>query len=270
MRPASPAFARLLLAVLLAAPLVCMAQEEEEETFSPGYDDRFLQTSTPLVYDTGILGAIFQHRFLQPVNRAGGNNLGGLDSGANIGLAVNYVPVTNLGIEAYRASTNGDYEFSLKYTFLRPTRKLPLAIGVRAGVDWLTKAELPEKVAGFGQLLVAVTLGDRVTVAAAPTFVSNTPLFENVWNVPVIVQLKLPKRLFATAEYVFRNGDNPGSVGQWSFAVEKAVYHHRFGVWIGNSGATTVDQLAGGDFAGGVTESNLRLGFNIVRNFEIK
>lgn len=268
MRPTHRAAALLALSCVLCAPRICRAQEEE--AYAPGYDDRFLQTSTPLVYDPGILGAIFQHRFVQPVNEAGGNNLGGLDSGANIGIGVNYVPVANLGFEAYRSSTNGDYELSVKYTFLRPTRKLPLAVGVRAGVDWLTKVQIEDKVGGFGQLLVAATLGDVVTVAVAPTYVSNTPQFRNVWNVPVALQVKLPKRFFATAEYVPRNRDLEGSVGQWSFALEKAVYHHRFGVWIGNSAATTVDQVAAGDFGGGVTDSNIRLGFNIVRNFELK
>jgi hypothetical protein len=51
--------------------------------------------------------------------------------------------------------------------------------------------------------------------------------------------------------------------------VEKAVYRHRFCIWIGNSAATTVDQVTGGDYAGGVTDSNIRLGFTIVRQFEI-
>jgi hypothetical protein len=83
------------------------------------------------------------------------------------------------------------------------------------------------------------------------------------------VQLRAGNGLFVTGEYIFRNRDLEGSVGQWSVAVEKAVWHHRFGVWIGNSGATTVDQMMGGDYLGGVTESNIRLGFNIVRQFEI-
>jgi hypothetical protein len=257
----------LLLPVLLVSSV---AGAEEPEPFDPGYGDSFLQTSSPLVNEKGLLEAVFQHRFNQPVNQAGGTDLYGLDSGANVGLGLKYVPVENLAVSAYRSSASGDYEFALKATFLRPTAKLPIAIGARAGLDWLTKAQgLDQKVGGFGQLLVATTIGNRVTLAAAPTFVSNTPLFENVWNVPLVLQVRLSKTLYASGEWVFRNRDLEGSVGQWSFAVEKTVWRHRFAVWVGNSGATTVDQLMAADFRGGVTESNLRIGFNIVRQFDI-
>ena len=84
-----------------------------------------------------------------------------------------------------------------------------------------------------------------------------------------MAQVKLGKGFLATGEYVFRNRDLDGSVGQWSFALEKSVWRHRFAVWIGNSAATTVDQTLAGDYGGGVTDSNIRLGFNIVRQFEI-
>lgn len=243
--------------------------EEPAPAWEPGYGDRFLQTASPLVNDQGILQTIFTHRFNQPVIEAGGNNLGGLDSGANIGIGLSWVPVDRLALEVFRASTGGDYELALKYTLLRPTRPLPLAVGVRGGVNWLTKLDLEEKLGGFGQAIVAWTFAERVTLAAAPTYVSNTPLFTDVFNVPLMLQLRMGKGFYATGEYVFRNEDLPGSVGQWSFALEKSVWRHRFAVWIGNSPASTVDQVMAADYAGGVVDSNLRLGFNIVRQFEI-
>jgi hypothetical protein len=254
------------LALVAALPL---AAQDPPVDWDPGYGDRFLQTASPLTNDQGLFQVLFTHRFNQPVNEAGGNNLFGLDSGANIGIGVSYVPVDRLEVEAYRASSGGDYEFAAKYTFLKPTPKRPVAVGLRGGMNWLTKYELDDKVGVFGQALVAVTLAEKVTFAAAPTYVSNTPLFTDVFNVPLMVQLKMGKGFLATAEYVFRNQDLEGSVGQWSFALEKSVWRHRFAVWIGNSAATTVDQTMAGDYAGGVTESNIRLGFNIVRQFEI-
>ncbi|MFN7989675.1 MAG: DUF5777 family beta-barrel protein [Thermoanaerobaculia bacterium] len=257
----------LLLALALAVPPPLAAQEAE--TWDPGYGDRFLQAPSPLVNDEGLFQVLFTHRFNQPVNEAGGNNLFGLDSGANIGIGLGYVPVDRLSVEVYRASSGGDYEFSAKYTLVPPTHERPLAVGVRAGMDWLTKYEVDKKTGFFGQALVAWTFGERVTISAAPTYVSNTPLFTDVFNVPVMLQVKLARGLYATGEYVFRNKDLDGSVGQWSFALEKSLFHHRFGVWIGNSAATTVDQIMAGDYAGGVVESNIRLGFNIVRQFEI-
>ena len=258
----------ILAALALSAALPLSAQEPPPD-WDPGYGDRFLQTASPLTNDPGLFQVLFTHRFNQPVNEAGGNNLFGLDSGANIGIGLSYVPVDRLAVEAYRASSGGDYELALKYTLLKPTQKLPVAVGLRAGTDWLTKYEIEDKAGLFGQALVAVTLAEKVTFAAAPTFVSNTPLFTDVWNVPLMVQLKLGKGYLATGEYVFRNGDLPGSVGQWSFALEKSLWHHRFAVWIGNSAASTVDQTMAADYGGGVTDSNIRLGFNIIRQFEI-
>ena len=260
---------RSTLAALALAAALPLAAQDPPSDWDPGYGDRFLQTASPLANDKGIFQVLFTHRFNQPVNEAGGNNLGGLDSGANIGIGIGYVPVDRLSVEAYRASSGGDYEFAVKYTFLKPTKELPVAVGLRGGMDWLTKYEVDEKVGVFGQASVAVTLGERFTLAAAPTYVTNTPLFTDVFNVPVMVQLKMGTGFLATGEYVFRNQDLPGSVGQWSFALEKSVWRHRFAVWIGNSAATTVDQTMAGDYAGGVTDSNIRLGFNIVRQFEI-
>jgi hypothetical protein len=258
-----------LLALSLAALASRPAGAQEAPPWQPGYGGRFLQSASPLVNDQGILEALFTHRFAEPVNRSGGNGLFGLDSGANVGLGLSYVPLRRLSVEVYRASAGGDYEFAAKVAALEATREMPIAVSVRLGANWMTNADLERKFGGFGQVLVAGTIGDRVTIAAAPTFVTNTPMFRNVFNVPLVVQVRLGTGLYATGEYVPRNRDLDGSVGQWSFALEKSVWRHRFGVWIGNSGATTVDQIMGGDFGGGVTESNIRLGFNIVRQFEI-
>jgi hypothetical protein len=260
---------RTTLAALALAAAFPLAAQDPPTDWDPGYGDHFLQTASPLANEKGLFQVLFTHRFNQPVNEAGGNNLGGLDSGANIGIGLGYAPVDRLSIEVYRASSGGDFELAAKYTVLPPTKERPVALGFRAGMDWLTKYELDRKVGGFGQAIVAVTLAERFTFAAAPTYVTNTPLFTDVFNVPLMVQLKMGKGFYATGEYVFRNRDLDGSVGQWSFALEKSVWRHRFSIWIGNSAASTVDQSMAGDYGGGVVDSNLRLGFNIVRQFEI-
>lgn len=258
-----------LLALSFAILATRSASAQETPPWAPGYGVRFLQTASPLVNDKGILEALFTHRFNEAVNRSGGNGLFGLDSGANVGLGLSYVPLDRLAVEVYRASAGGDYEFAAKYALLTATREMPVGVSVRAGASWMTNYVLDRKFGGFGQVLVAGTIGDRVTIAAAPTFVANTPLFKNVFNVPLVLQVRLGNGFFATGDYIPRNRDFEGSVGQWSFALEKAVWHHRFAVWIGNSGATTVDQIMGGDYGGGVTDSNIRLGFNIIRQFAI-
>jgi hypothetical protein len=208
------------------------------------------------------------------------------------------VPVTNVAVQIYRARSYADYEFAAKVTLLRPTKKLPLAVGVRGGVDWLSATYLPslglrKQSSGFGQLLVSYTIADRVTLAAAPTYVQRTPVQTDVWNVPVIAQVRITDSIALIGEFIpkstadFKGFDDRGAlvdtpaVYQWSVLLEKSVYHHRFGLFIGNTVASTVDQLIGGDFGavpgvsngnkviiGGVTDKNIHFGFNITRSFD--
>ncbi|MEO6325188.1 MAG: DUF5777 family beta-barrel protein [Thermoanaerobaculia bacterium] len=251
------------------------APESEEEGVATGVGTHFVSTNTPLVNDQGVFEAIITHRFVTPVREAGGQRAFGLDTGASIGLGMDYTFVKNLAVQVYRQSVDADYEFALKGTILRPTAVFPVAVGARFGIDWQTADYIPQKYATpFGQLLLSVTLGDRVTLSAAPSWASRTPTGHHAWNVPVAAQIKVTNSISAIAEYIFarasRNGDPAETVGQWSFAIEKAVYHHRFALVIGNTSATNVDEMIGGDFVGGsITESNIRLGFNIVRQFDI-
>ena len=57
------------------------------------------------------------------MNEAGGNNLFGLDSGANIGIGLGYVPVDRLAVEVYRASSGGDYELAAQVHVPRSRRR---------------------------------------------------------------------------------------------------------------------------------------------------
>lgn len=254
-------------------------EAEDEEGVVTGVGSHFNQTSTPLVNEKGLFEAMFTHRFVEPVREAGGSRAFGLDSGASIGLGMDYSFVKNVALQIFRQSTDADYEFALKATVLRPKKKFPLAIGLRGGLDWETADYVSEKhTAGFAQLLVSVTLGDRVTLAASPTYVSRTPgLNQRVFNVPLNVQIRITNSIAAIGEYVFaRKGRFPkiegvsDPVDQWSFAIEKGLYHHKFALWIGNTPATAVNEYIAGDFAGDrVSDSNIRIGFNLSRQFEI-
>ena len=61
----------------------------------------------------------------------------------------------------------------------------------------------------------------------------------------------------------------PESVAEWSFAIEKQLFNHKFAVWMGNSQATTVDQYIGGDYGGAVTDRNMKIGFNLSRAWDL-
>lgn len=259
-------------AVLLAAAAASPVRADDPpEAWSPtGLGARFTQTQTPLTNDRGMFEANIWHRFYTPSNQAKTDGLLGLDGGANVTLGIDYTFVKNLAFQMFRSGYNADYELALKWTALRPAEKLPLAIGVRGGVDWWTASYLQQDSTFFGQVLISYTIADRVTIGIAPSYVEKTSTgLDDVFAVPVVAQIKLTNSIAAIGEYVARNKDIPNTVGQWSFGVEKAVYRHKFSLWIGNSGAITVDQRVGGDYLGGLTESNIRLGFNIMRQFDI-
>jgi|GEM_PF-1068355 len=260
---------RVVFIAVLSVAVLGIEKTRADEDVTTTVSDRFSQTSTPLTNDQGTFEAVFTHRFNQAAKDAGGGTLWGLDSGAAIGIGVNYVFVRNLAVEVYRVNNYADYEFALKGTLVRPTASLPLALGARGGLNWRTASYAPKEASAFGQVLVSYTIANRVTLAAAPSYVENTQFQRDVFNVPAILQLRITKSIALTGEFVPKKDFVPGSVGQWSVAIEKQVFNHRFALWMGNSQASTVDQYIGGDYGGGVTDRNMKIGFNLVRAWDL-
>lgn len=275
------------------------AAQEGIKGVATGVGNRFINMSTPLANDQGVAEIVITHRFDEAVIDSGGSSLWGLDGSAQIGLGIEYVPLKNLAVQVYRGRNLADYEFAAKVTLLSPKKELPLAIGVRGGVNWLSASYLSsigleKQSSGFGQLLVSYTVGDRVTLAAAPSYVQRTPVQSDVWNVPVAVQIRITNTIALIGEFIpkstldLKGFDDRGALVdtpatyQWAVLLEKAVYHHRFGLYIGNTLASTVDQMMGGDYGaspytdpqgnrhvvGGVTDKNIHFGFNITRSFD--
>ncbi|MGZ6970587.1 MAG: DUF5777 family beta-barrel protein, partial [Thermoanaerobaculia bacterium] len=189
--------------------------------------------------------------------------------GAAIGFGVDYVFVPNVALQVYRANTYADYEFALKATLVRPKASLPLGLGVRGGLDWRTAAYAPREASALGQVLVSYTIANRVTVAAAPSYASNTQFQKDVFNVPIMLQVKITKSIAAIGEFVPKKNVVPDSVAEWSFSIEKQLFNHKFAVWMGNSQATTVDQYIGGDYGGAVTDRNMKIGLNLSRAWDL-
>jgi Membrane bound beta barrel domain (DUF5777) len=258
----------VLIAVISVAALGVETGRADEGVTTTVFN-RFSQTSTPLTNAQGTFEAVFTHRFNQAVKDAGGSSLWGLDSGAAIGIGVDYVFVPNVAVQVYRVNNYADYEFALKATFVRPKASFPLALGARGGLNWRTASYAPKETSFFGQVLVSYTIANRVTLAAAPSYAQNTQFQKDVFNVPVILQLKITKSIALMGEYVPKKDFVPDSVGQWSVAIEKQVFNHRFALWMGNSQASTVDQYVGGDYNGGVTDRNMKIGFNLIRDWDL-
>ena len=93
------------------------------------------------------------------------------------------------------------------------------------------------------------------------------------WDGPILTDsggyqvMSLAERRKLDEKGVVFSSHLDGSRHAWHVAVSKALGGHIFEVLVGNSRATTVDQILGGDSAAGFEEDDVRLGFNIVRYF---
>src|SRR5918992_1296791 len=119
----------------------------------------------------------------------------------------------------------------------------------------------------FRQLLLARRLARGVNLLVSPSWVADTPRLADAFNVPIGLTFPLPGERLIELEYVPANRDLDTSNAAWHVAISKALGGHIFEVLVGNSRATTVDQMLGGDSAAGFETSDVRLGFNIVRYF---
>lgn len=228
---------------------------------------RLVNGATPFPVGARKVEVLFTHRFHQPVNDGTSHDLWGLDSGADtgIGLAVGVTP--NLDLSLYRVSFQEDYEIAGKFLVFEQARRVPVTVALRAGADLLRREGVPDATRPFAQLLLSRRITPGVSVLLSPSWVADTPRLENAWNVPVGLAFALPRSYLVEIEAVPENRDLEESEIAWHVAFSKAMGGHIFEIVLGNSRASTVNQMLGGDSAAGFESGDVRLGFNIVRDF---
>jgi hypothetical protein len=228
---------------------------------------RLVDVATPFTIGARTLEVLFIHRFQQTVQAGGSSDLWGLDGGADVGLGLGWGVTRNLDLTLLRSSFQKDFELAGKFLAFDQARRVPLSLAVRAGADLLRRDGVADPDRPFVQLLLARRLAPGVNLLAAPSWVRDTPRLRNAFNVPLGLTFGLPGGALVEVEVVPENRDLDDSVTAWHVALSKAVGGHVFEVVAGNSRATTVDQMLGGDSAAGFARGDVRLGFNLVRNF---
>jgi hypothetical protein len=235
---------------------------------------RLVDVATPFTVGRRRLELLVTHRFNQPVNQGGNaHNLWGLDSGADFGLGFTYGLLRKLDLSVYRSSFQEDFELAGKLQLLEQSPRVPLSLAVRAGADLLGRRGVADPHRPFAQLLLGSHLAAGWNVFASPSWVRATPSLRNAWNVPFGLTAPLPGHWLLDAEAIAAN-HSLRSIGgasrfAWHAALAKQVGWHLFQIVVGDSRATTVDQILGGDFAGGFTTHDVRLGFNLIRYFAL-
>jgi hypothetical protein len=264
----------LVLAAVLAALLHAgPAAAQTDDPYAPVHRDPvgaiLINGATPYTVGARKIELLFTHRFQQPVNDGGNShNLWGLDSGSDVGLGVAWGAASHLDFSLYRESFQEDFELAAKYLVFEQAPRLPLTVAVRAGADLLRRPGVEDPHRPFVQLLLARQIVPGVNLLVSPSWVRDTPSLRNAFNVPLGLTFPLPgEGNLIEVEYIHADHDLKTSLDAWHVAYSKSLGGHIFEIVLGNSRATTVDQMLGGDSAAGFRKRDVRLGFNIIRDF---
>jgi len=282
--------ALVLAGILAAAHAFGQTQEAPApEPTRPPEGSRIINLPSTEVPAAGTLGVLFTHRFKQALRDSNARNLFSLDSGADDDFGISYSPLNNLEISLDRSSLEADFELAAKCRLLSMKQNRPFALAVRVGGDAVTKQNVENRQGFFAQGIASLAIGRRIRLTASPTYVSNTALFRNVFNVPVALSIAITPTVNVHGELYPKNQDfteiparsaGPGGVPAavpgrhthigWIASIEKTVLRHRFALTVGNLRATNVDQYTGSDPAGAGVPRDVFLGFNLVRQWKLK
>lgn len=252
---------------LLAATLVAALWSPHSLAGQQLTGSRIINLPNHLTVGPSTLELLFTHRFSQTVEDAGGTDLFGLDSAADIGLGLALGLGQQFQVELYRSSFLKQLEAAAKFTLVEQGDAWPVGVAVRGGADYRGAKGVEDRWSGFVQGIVGKSFGDTLDVWLVPMFASDTPTLTDAANVGLAGVVHLPRRWDFAAEVVPANRDAPDSEVAWSLGLVKRVPGHEFLVYVGNSRATTADLLVGSDLPGGFEPGDVRLGFNLVRRF---
>lgn len=225
---------------------------------------------TPRILPPRVWEVRFTHRFSQPITDGDIRSFWGLDSSADIGIALSYSPKPDLQFTVFRTDVQDNYELAAKWAMLQQARSIPISLSLRGGGNWRTEEGLSDRFSPFIQAVISRQIGNRVELFAVPSIVVDAPPFDHAVNVPLGVAYSLRPGLSLVAEFVPPNGDLPAGTEDdlgWAVGLKRAVGGHHFEVLLANSRYTHVDQYVTGAPLGGLEAGDVRLGFNIERRW---
>ena len=278
---------RATLCLLLSGFCLSAAAQNQYTPVTPlPLGDVFLSLPTSHMSSKGTWEVRFTHRFSQSMDQGNFSDrihsLYGLDSSADIGLGLSYVPVRDLQFSIYRSNAMDDIEFGAKYMIVQQAPAIPFSATIRGGFDWRTELQLTDRSSFFAQAMLSRQFGKRAEVTVIPTYVTNagravtattsTALFKNAFNVPIAMAVNIHNGFSVIGEVTPRNRDLPdklkGGYVAWSAGIKSAIGKHFFELMITNSQATHADQYVTSTYMGSaLNKGDLHLGFNIERRF---
>lgn len=271
-----PVMVLLIVCTVAVMPLCAQSDYAPIEPLPLG--TVLLTLPSPHVPADGSWEIRFNHRFGAAGDDAGATLLG-LDSGANVGFSVAWVPMRDLEVGLTRTNVLDTIELAARYVVVQQAAAIPMSLTLRGGVDWRAERSVEDPTSLFLQAVAARRLSSRTELFLLPTWVTNAgrtaveggsaATFDSAFNVPVGIAFLLRRDLSVIAELIPPNGDLRDSADPgWALGAKKAIGGHHFEVVVTNSPATTVDQYVSSSHQGvPLSGSDVHLGFNISRRF---
>src|SRR5512135_504773 len=147
---------RVLLACALRSALCALflaisafAQQSPYASVRPlPLGDVLLSLPTSHMPSAGTWEVRFSHRFNQSIDQGSFSDrvhaLWGLDSNADVGIGLSYVPRRDLQLSFLRSNAMDDIEFGAKYQLFQQAPAIPFTAALRVGADWRTEKNLTD------------------------------------------------------------------------------------------------------------------------------
>jgi len=174
----------LIYSILIPISLLLNAQDQEESpkdlpVRSPFASGILIDNQTTVISIPGTMEYFIQHKFGKMDN--GLSDIFGIYApGANIRMALTYVPIRNLQVGYGLSRINMYSDFSVKYTILQQTRRntIPVAVGIFANmaIDGRNKEsfgnnyKFSSRYSYFTQLIVGRKFTEWLSVQANASF----------------------------------------------------------------------------------------------------
>ncbi len=247
------------------------------------------------------IGAVFTHRFVQPV-KGHGKDVYGLDGYTYSGLGFSFgiKPIKGLNVILYRTPDNKTFTFGLQQQLWNGDR-VRMAIRAERFDEVVKEATtLLGKVGVSGmtaQIPTEIFITDDLILSLVPTYITRTTTSDTVLGVPpgVVPKTKpntggvfnvgaglrygITEKFSVVGEYYPRpskfagaapGGFTDGSTYRAGFSagISYKTFKHRFTLVGTNVTGTTANQVLSGDYGGGPrATAQWSIGFNVTRTF---
>jgi len=268
-----------LICILLFSTNISVGQEEISKTF---YDTRIVNGQSTELSQEGQMKFIIAHRFGQ-VN-GGAYELFGLDQ-STIRLGLDYGIKDWLNIGVGRSSNEKTLDGFVKVRLMKQDlESKPVSIVALSNVamNGLKSAD-PDREILFSsrmfysyQILVSRKMSDRISLQLMPSLVHRNlvpteGIAHDVLSIGSAIRFQVSKRLTINAEYYYVLPDQLSDEFENSLAIgfDLETKGHVFQFHIGNSRGMT-EKFFISETRGSWMDGDIRLGFNITRDFKIK